>query len=153
MYLTQQTDYALRVLMYAAVNKDTLVNIGTIADTYKISKSHLMKVVTALVKGGFLEGIRGKGGGLRLAKPAAQIRVGAVVKLIEPLQIMECFGENNRCIITEHCRLAAVIDGAMRSFLHYLNGFTVEDLINAPTSRLLFEPSVAPIQIHPALPN
>ena len=67
MYLTQHTDYGLRVLVYTAINDDTLVNIGTIAETYNISKSHLMKVVTSLVKGGFLVSVRGKGGGLRLA--------------------------------------------------------------------------------------
>ena len=85
MYLTQQTDYAMRVLIYAAVNDGVLVNIGTIAEAYKISKSHLMKVVTALVKGGFLISVRGKGGGLRLAKSAEEIRVGDVVRLIEPM--------------------------------------------------------------------
>ena len=65
MYLTQHTDYGLRVLVYTAINDDTLVNIGTIAETYNISKSHLMKVVTSLVKGGFLVSVRGKGGGLQ----------------------------------------------------------------------------------------
>ena len=79
MHLTQQTDYALRVLIYAAINNERLVNIGEIAADYAISKSHLMKVTTALVKGGFLEGIRGKGGGLRLAAAAHEINIGAVV--------------------------------------------------------------------------
>ena len=76
MYLTQYTDYALRVLIYAAANQDKLVNISSIAEAYGISKSHLMKVVTALVKAGFLEGVRGKGGGLRLGKPAEEICIG-----------------------------------------------------------------------------
>ena len=61
MYLTQQTDYALRVLAYAAANSEELVNIATIAEVYGISRSHLMKVATALVKGGFLDSVRGKG--------------------------------------------------------------------------------------------
>ena len=73
MYLTQHTDYAMRVLIYTAINDDALVNISTIADTYGISKSHLMKVVTALVKGGFLASVRGKGGGLRLARAPENI--------------------------------------------------------------------------------
>ena len=84
MYLTQHTDYGLRVLIYTAINDDALVNISTIAETYNISKSHLMKVVTALVKGGFLTSIRGKGGGLKLAKPPEEIRVGMVVRVTEP---------------------------------------------------------------------
>ena len=80
MYLTQHTDYGLRVLVYTAINDDTLVNIGTIAETYNISKSHLMKVVTSLVKGGFLVSVRGKGGGLRLADNPENINIGAVVR-------------------------------------------------------------------------
>ena len=68
MYLTHQTDYALRVLAYAAANSEGLVNIATIAEVYGISRSHLMKVATALVKGGFLDSVRGKGGGLRLSR-------------------------------------------------------------------------------------
>ena len=75
MYLTQHTDYGLRVLIYTAINDDALVNISTIAETYNISKSHLMKVVTALVKGGFLTSVRGKGGGLKLAEPPEKISV------------------------------------------------------------------------------
>ena len=152
MYLTQQTDYAMRVLIYAAVNDGSLVNIATIADTYKISKSHLMKVVTALVKGGFLEGIRGKGGGLRLARPAGQIRVGEVVRLMEPLQLVECFGSNNQCLITEHCRLAEIISGGLTAFLNHLNSFTVADLVSKPTVRLLGENSantpIRPVSRH-----
>lgn len=130
MYLTQQTDYALRVLIFAAVNDDALVNIATIADTYRISKSHLMKVVMALVKGGFLASVRGKGGGLRLARPAEQIRVGAVVRHMEPLHLVECFGKENRCLLTPCCRLMEVLEGGIRAFLAHLDGFTLADLVN-----------------------
>jgi len=105
MYLTQHTDYGLRVLVYTAINDDTLVNIGTIAETYNISKSHLMKVVTSLVKGGFLVSVRGKGGGLRLADDPEKINIGAVVRHLEPMQVVECMGDNNECLITPSCRL------------------------------------------------
>lgn len=142
MYLTQQTDYALRVLIYAAVNDDGLVNIATIAQVYDISKSHLMKVVTALVKGGFLQSIRGKGGGLKLAQPPEKIRVGAVVRLMEPMQIVECFGPNNQCAITAHCRLADILHGSVKAFLNYLDGFTLSDLINKPTHDILYVPNI-----------
>lgn len=138
MYLTQQTDYALRVLIYAAVNDDDLVNIATIAQAYGISKSHLMKVVTALVKGGFLSGLRGKGGGLKLALPPEKIRVGAVVRLMEPLQIVECFGSNNQCAITPNCRLADILAGGVNAFLNHLDSFTLADLINKPTFDRLY---------------
>lgn len=145
MYLTQQTDYALRVLIYAAVNDDDLVNIATIAEAYNISKSHLMKVVTALVKGGFLSSIRGKGGGLKLAMPPEKIRVGAVVRLMEPLQIVECFGSNNHCTITPNCRLADILAGGVKAFLNHLDSFTLADLINKQTHDILYSAKI-PIQ-------
>ena len=94
MYLTQHTDYGLRVLIYAAVNDDSLVNIGTIAEAYNISKSHLMKVVTALVKGGFLTSTRGKGGGRRLTDTPDKINVGSVVRHLEPMRVVEWKGDN-----------------------------------------------------------
>lgn len=142
MYLTQHTDYGLRVLIYTAVNDDALANIGTIADTYGISKSHLMKVVTALVKGGFLDSVRGKGGGLRLARAPELINVGDVVRHLEPMQLVECMGDNNQCLITPDCRLSGIIGGAMRAFLNYLDGFTVADLVNKPTYDLLYLPKI-----------
>lgn len=139
MYLTQQTDYALRVLIFAAINDDALVNIATIADTYGISKSHLMKVVTALVKGGFLTSVRGKGGGLKLAKPPEEIVVGAVVRHMEPFTIVECFGEGNECVLTPACRLMDILQGGVRAFLGHLDGFTLADLVaNRNTRSLLY---------------
>ena len=140
MYLIQYTDYGLRVLIYTAINDDALVNIGTIADTYGISKSHLMKVVTALVKGGFLDSVRGKGGGLRLSRPADKINIGAVVRHLEPMQLVECMGSNNQCMISPNCRMAGILGGAIRAFLNYLDGFTLADLLNKPTYDLLYIP-------------
>ncbi|SUA44439.1 Rrf2 family transcriptional regulator [Neisseria sp. Dent CA1/247] len=142
MYLTQHTDYGLRVLIYTAINDDALVNISTIADTYGISKSHLMKVVTSLVKGGFLDSIRGKGGGLRLARPADQINIGTVVRHLEPMQLVECMGNNNQCMISPNCRMAGILGGGIRAFLNYLDGFTLADLVNKPTYDLLYFPKV-----------
>ena len=142
MYLTQHTDYAMRVLVYTAINDDALVNISTIADTYGISKSHLMKVVTALVKGGFLASVRGKGGGLRLARAPENIKLGAVVRHLEPMQLVECMGQNNDCLITPNCRLAGILGGGIKAFLNYLDGFTLADLLNKPTYDLLYMPKI-----------
>lgn len=153
MYLTQQTDYALRVLMYAGANTEGLVNIATISDTYNISKSHLMKVVTALVKGGFLHSVRGKGGGLRLAREADAILVGAVVRHMEPLTVVECFGEHNECILTPHCRLMDVLGGAMRAFLVHLDGFTLADLVNNRQMNELLYINKIPIVAETSLPD
>lgn len=142
MHLTQHTDYGLRVLIYTAINDDQLVNISTIADTYNISKSHLMKVVTALVKGGFLISIRGKGGGLKLACPPEKINIGDVVRHLEPMQLVECMNENNECLITPSCRLTGILSGAIKAFFTHLDGFTLQDLLNKPTYDLLYQPRI-----------
>ena len=147
MYLTQHTDYGLRVLIYTAVNNDSLVNIATIAEVYGISKSHLMKVVTALVKGGFLRSVRGKGGGLRLAVEPNEINIGEVVRHLEPMQLVECMGSNNNCLITPSCRLAGIVCGAVKNFLGYLDGFTLQDLIDKQTHDLLYNPKI-PLDDH-----
>ena len=142
MYLTQHTDYGLRVLVYTAINDDTLVNIGTIAETYNISKSHLMKVVTSLVKGGFLVSVRGKGGGLRLADDPEKINIGAVVRHLEPMQVVECMGDNNECLITPSCRLTGIITGAIKAFFNHLDQYSLQDLLDKPTYDILYTPRI-----------
>ncbi|HFC8456409.1 MAG: Rrf2 family transcriptional regulator [Neisseria sp.] len=142
MYLTQHTDYGLRVLVYTAINDDTLVNIGTIAETYNISKSHLMKVVTSLVKGGFLVSVRGKGGGLRLADDPENINIGAVVRHLEPMQVVECMGDNNECLITPSCRLTGIITGAIKAFFNHLDQYSLQDLLDKPTYDILYTPRI-----------
>lgn len=142
MYLTQHTDYGLRVLVYTAINDDTLVNIGTIAETYNISKSHLMKVVTSLVKGGFLVSVRGKGGGLRLADVPENINIGAVVRHLEPMQVVECMGDNNECLITPSCRLTGIITGAIKAFFNHLDQYSLQDLLDKPTYDILYTPRI-----------
>ena len=142
MYLTQHTDYGLRVLVYTAINDDTLVNIGTIAETYNISKSHLMKVVTSLVKGGFLVSLRGKGGGLRLADNPENINIGAVVRHLEPMQVVECMGDNNECLITPSCRLTGIITGAIKAFFNHLDQYSLQDLLDKPTYDILYTPRI-----------
>ena len=84
MRLTIHTDYALRILMYLALKKDGLATITEIAATYDISKNHLMKVAYKLGAAGYAESVRGRGGGLRLAKPAEAIMLGEVVRNTEP---------------------------------------------------------------------
>lgn len=130
MQITQHTDYALRVLLYAACNEERLVNISEIAETYQISRSHLMKVVPVLVKGGFIESIRGNRGGLKLAKTPEEIIIGEVIRHTETFNLVECFGKNNQCHITPVCRLANVFDGAKQAFLHHLDNFTLSDILS-----------------------
>ena len=130
MQITQHTDYAFRVLLYAASNPDRLVNISKIAEDYDISKTHLMKVVPALVKAGCVDSVRGASGGLKLAKPPEKIKIGDVFRQLESMQLVECFRENNRCYITPACRLYSVFDGAQKAFLHYLDSYTLADMLN-----------------------
>ncbi len=140
MQITQHTDYALRVLLYAACHNERLVNIAEIATVYQISKSHLMKVVPVLVKSGFIDSVRGNRGGLRLAKPPETIIIGQVVRQTESFVLMECFGENNQCHITPVCRLVDAFDGAQKAFLHYLDSFTLADMLSDKLSDSLSKP-------------
>ncbi len=85
-------------LMYSATFSHRLVTIQEVADQYQISKNHVMKVVYELGKHGYLESVRGRGGGFRLARPMADINVGDVVRHMEPFELVECFGEGH-CVI------------------------------------------------------
>ncbi len=132
MYITQYTDYALRILLFTASNPDRLINIAEVADAFAISKSHLTKVVAQLTRTQVLRSVRGKGGGLALAKPAEDINVGAVVRLMEPLALVECHGSDNQCVISAHCRLAGVLQQALKAFLAVLDEYSLADLVQKP---------------------
>ncbi len=91
MRLTRYSDYSLRLLMYVAVKPNELVAIADVSKAYKISKNHLMKIAHQLALAGFIETVRGRHGGLRLAKPAGEINIGQVVRLTEADSILvEC---------------------------------------------------------------
>jgi Rrf2 family nitric oxide-sensitive transcriptional repressor len=137
MQLTAYTDYALRVLMYLAVHEDRLVTISEMATAYDISKNHLMKIVHQLGQEGFIETIRGRSGGLRLAHPPAQLVLGHIVRRMEPhFNLVECFDPmTNHCPITPTCGLAHVLVEARDAFLAVLDRHTLADLI--PDQRAL----------------
>ncbi len=132
MRLTTFTDYNLRVLIYLAIQPDKRATIAEIAAAFGISESHLMKVVHFLGKHGILANVRGKGGGLTLAKPAEEINVGAIVQLTEADALLaECFNdEHNACVITRVCQLRRVLGEAAKAFSDVLNQYTVADLIS-----------------------
>ena len=133
MRLTQLSDYSLRVLMYLGARPERLATIQEIAVAYGISENHLMKVVHRLAQQGFVETIRGRGGGLRLKGPAESIRIGAVVRAVEEdFRIVECFGSNDTCRITEVCRLKRVLHQALGAFLTSLDSWTLADLVQKP---------------------
>ena len=133
MRLTQWTDYTLRVLMYCAACqlRDQLVTITEIAEGHAISRSHLTKIVHQLGSQGLLETTRGRGGGMRLSRPAKDINVGAVVRQTETdFAMVECFEpSSNQCRLSSHCRLKGVLHQATSRYLAVLDGVTLADLI------------------------
>ena len=136
MRLTLSTDYALRTLIYVGANGDRLSTIAEIAGSFGISKTHLMKVVNKLGRQGYIEAVRGKGGGIRLARPPAEIGVGALVRVTEEdLAVMGCLAENGFCRIEGCCVLRRALRGATRAFFATLDAYTLADLL-APQARL-----------------
>jgi len=140
MRLTTYTDYSLRVLIYVALHPERLVRIADISAAYQISERHLMKVVQQLGIAGYIETIRGRGGGIRLARPASTIIVGEVVRRMEPgLDLVTCFREGEHCMIERCCVLSRALREALMAFLRVLDRHTLADLIErrGPLLRLL----------------
>jgi Rrf2 family nitric oxide-sensitive transcriptional repressor len=136
MRLTRFTDYGLRTLIYLALRPDTLASIAEIAAAYRISESHMTKVVCALGQAGLIETLRGRNGGLRLARPAARIGLGQVVRATEPeLALVECQA-GGECAIDGCCRLRSIMDEATAALLGVLDRYTVAD-VAGPGSRAL----------------
>jgi len=144
MRLTLWTDYALRTLIYVGAKGARLSTIAEIAESFDISKTHLMKVVNRLGQQGYIDTIRGKGGGMRLARPPAEIRVGAVVRETEEdLAVMGCLAETGFCRIEGCCVLRRALREATLAFLQTLDGYTLADLL-APGARLVRSLGLAP---------
>lgn len=131
MRVTTFTDYTLRVLMYLAIEPGRLATIPEIAAAYGISENHLMKVAYRLAQTGVVESIRGKGGGVRLAKRPQDIRLGAVIRASEgAAPIVECLSpEGSCCPLTPSCRLAGVLSDAFKALYDSLDAYTLEDLM------------------------
>jgi Rrf2 family nitric oxide-sensitive transcriptional repressor len=136
MRLTVHTDYALRVLIFAAVEPAALCTIERISVAFGISKNHLMKVVQRLGELGFVETIRGRGGGLRLARPAREIIIGDVVRRMEDdLAQAECFRpRDNACPITAACGLKHALGEALNAYLAVLDKCSVADIARKRTA-------------------
>lgn len=132
MRLTLYSDYSMRVLLYLGIKgKDRLSTIQEIADSYKISKNHLMKVTYELGQLGYIETIRGRGGGIRLAKDPKEINIGQVIRdTEEDFHIVECFDkENNMCVISPACQLKHALNEALQAYLSVLDRYTLGDFL------------------------
>lgn len=130
MHITLYTDYSLRVLMYVALKGEELSTIREIAESYNISRNHLMKVVQELNNKGYLTALRGKNGGLRLNGRAEDINIGALVRDTErDVALVECLGERNSCIITPACQLKFILSEALEAFFKTLDNYTLADLL------------------------
>ncbi len=140
MRLTTFTDYSLRVLIYLSTHKDQRAAVGEIAQAYDISRNHLMKVILFLSGEGYVETIRGKGGGVHLKMNPDQIRIGVLVrKAEEGTALVECFSQDSECCIEPVCILRDVLDKAVKSFYAGLDDYTLADLTQnrVPLQRLL----------------
>ncbi|MDY0404095.1 Rrf2 family transcriptional regulator [Virgibacillus sp. 179-BFC.A HS] len=132
MQLKKYTDYALRVLILCGTKpRGELANIKEISETFSISQHHLGKIVFELNKLGLLETIRGRNGGIHLAKDPSDINVGMVVRHMEnDFNLLECFDKGtNHCVISPACKLKHALHQAMAAFLHVLDQYTIADMI------------------------
>jgi Rrf2 family nitric oxide-sensitive transcriptional repressor len=133
MRLTHWSDYSLRVLMFCAAcaERANPPTISEIAEAHGISRSHLTKIVMTLSAMGLLETTRGRGGGLRLLRPAKDIVLGEVIRQTETdFNLVECFdAAHNTCLLNGHCRLKGAFRRAMEAYLSVLDGVTLADLV------------------------
>lgn len=146
MRLTDYTDYTLRVLMFCAMHPGRSITIAELADSHAVSKNHLMKIVNDLARQGLLQTTRGRGGGLRLLKPATDIRIGDVVRQTETdFRMVECFdAQHNSCTLTAQCHLKHVFKTALNCYLAELDKVTLADITQPmPTAQPPGNPSIS----------
>lgn len=130
MRLTKQTNYAIRIMMYCAANSGNLSQVPEIASAYGLSEVFLFKILQPLTKSGFIESVRGRNGGIRLAKDAENIRLSDVVRITEDnFEMAECFKEDGtNCPLVNSCELNAALNEALAAFFEVLDKYTIKDL-------------------------
>lgn len=131
MRITKRTNMAVRLLMFCAANQDRLVTKTEIADCCNVSANHLAQVINQLSQLGYLKTQRGRKGGMSLARPADQIRIGDIFRDIEgALPIAECFADaDNSCPFVSSCRLRVALQDAAVAFYRSLDGITLDALV------------------------
>lgn len=133
MQLTLSSDYSLRVLLYLSQTPKKITTILEIANFYKISKNHLVKVAHRLAQLGFIKTQQGKGGGLQLVYASLELTVAEIIKKTEAnFYLVECFNtEKNNCIINQHCIIQKVLFQALHAFFTTLEKYRLKDLSNS----------------------
>ncbi len=140
MRLTRQTNYAVRIMMYCAANEGQLSRIPEIASAYSVSELFLFKILQPLVENGLVQTVRGRNGGVRLAKPAAELTLFDVVRVTEESFAMaECFeNDASECPLVDSCALNSALREALGAFFAVLERYSIEDLVKArPNVRTL----------------
>lgn len=134
MRLTMFTDFSLRTLMYLSQHQDRLCTAREIAEAYGISLNHIVKVVHRLSQLGFIDSMKGKGGGIKLSKPPEELNIWEVVSALEPdFTVVECFdSDHNTCRVVSACGLKAILQDAMKAFADTLAQHNVADAIATP---------------------
>lgn len=134
MRMTQFSNFAIRLLMYAALNGERPSAVPEVARAYRISYDHLKKAAAELCRRGYLETVRGRNGGFRLARQPAEIRIGEVIRQTEgESALVECFApQTNTCPLLDVCRLRIALQEALAAFFAVLDQYTLADLVRAP---------------------
>ncbi len=134
MYLTRHADYTMRLLIHLAVQPRQTATIEEIATNYGISRNHLMKVAHRAVQAGYVAAVRGREGGLKLAKPPVEIGIGEVMRDTEDVTLVECFEpETNHCGIAGGCGLRPVLKQALDAYFAVLDRYTLADIVRRRT--------------------
>ena len=130
MYLTRQADYTMRLLIHLALQPDEPATIQQIAERYDISRNHLMKVAHRAVQAGYVQGVRGRAGGLKLARKPKEIGIGEVLRTMEDWRVVECFEPAvNRCPITGACGLQTMLKEALEAYFSVLDRYSLVDVV------------------------
>jgi Rrf2 family nitric oxide-sensitive transcriptional repressor len=144
MKLTLFTDYSIRVLLYLGTRPERLCSIAEIARGYRISQNHLMKVVNKLAREGYVESVRGRGGGIRLGRVPEAINLGALVRDTEDgFDLADCGG----CVVAPACGVTGVLGEALEAFLAVLDRYTLADMLSSRlrlAELLMADPAPAP---------
>jgi Rrf2 family nitric oxide-sensitive transcriptional repressor len=150
MRLTRYSDYAVRVMLYLAAHTDRLCSIAEIAQAYDISQNHLMKVVSDLANTGYIQSLRGRGGGIRLARPAGDISVGKMIRHTEgDVDLVGC----KQCRLAGACRLPDPLDEALEAFFAVLDRYSLADVLGSNVLARMANFVTIPVADRPETPQ